>query len=93
MSQSGKNLVPSEMSLEEKIGQLIWCSFRGYRSAYNSARFASQRRMLEQGLLGGMVLREGDLYESATLINHVQQECGRSLIVCPSHCCRLAASR
>ena len=81
MAVSGKSLIPDGMSLEEKIGRLLWCSFRGYRSAYNSARFATQREMLEKGLLGGLVLREGDLYESATLINQVQQACGRTLIV------------
>ena len=69
------------MSLEEKIGRLLWCGFRGYRSAYNSTSFARQRRMLESGLLGGLVLHDGDLYESATLINQIRQECGRQLVV------------
>ncbi len=70
-----------EMSLEEKIGRLLWCGFQGYRLAYNSASFAGQRRMLESGLLGGLVLHGGDLYESATLINQIRQECGRQLVV------------
>lgn len=81
MVDVGRSMIPAGMSLEEKIGRLIWCGFKGYRSAYNSAGFTSQRRMLEQGLLGGLVLQEGDLYESATLINQIQQGCGRTLVV------------
>ncbi len=75
------NLIPPEISLEEKIGRLLWCGFQGYRCAYNSESFAGQRKMLESGMLGGLVLREGDLYESATLINQIRQECGRQLVV------------
>ncbi len=72
---------PVDMSLEEKIGRLLWCGFRGYRCAYNSESFAGRRTMLEAGLLGGLVLQDGDLYESATLINQIRQECGRQLVV------------
>ncbi|MFH1068207.1 MAG: glycoside hydrolase family 3 N-terminal domain-containing protein, partial [Candidatus Glassbacteria bacterium] len=64
----------TNLTLEEKIGQMIWCPIRGSHSWFEGSDFAGPRRLLEKGLIGGVVLRAGDLYETATLINQLQQK-------------------
>ena len=71
----------TNLTLEEKIGQTIWCSFRGNHGWFEGIEFAGARRLLQKGLLGGVVLRSGDLYETATLINQLQQESPHPLAV------------
>ena len=61
----------SDLSLEQKIGLLLCCPFYGNRNWYESEEFQRQREMLRNGLIGGVVVKEGELYETATLLYEV----------------------
>jgi len=71
----------SDLSLEQKIGLLLCCPFYGNRNWYESEEFQRQREMLRNGLIGGVVVKEGELYETATLLYEVQQGLSLPLVV------------
>ena len=70
-----------EMTLEEKIGRMLWSPFYGYHKWYKGRQSQSQREMLREGLIGGLVIKEGELYETATLIHKVQNISPQPLVV------------
>ena len=69
------------MPLEEKIGLMLWCPFYGFHSWYEGPEARIQRRMLSKGLLGGILVKEGELYETATLIHQIQQDIPQPMVV------------
>jgi len=69
------------MSLEEKIGLMLWCPFYGFHSWYEGPEARIQRRMLSKGLLSGILVKEGELYETATLIHQTQQDIPQPMVV------------
>ncbi|RKY23334.1 MAG: hypothetical protein DRP79_09385 [Planctomycetota bacterium] len=71
----------SDLSLEQKIGLLLCCPFYGNRNWYESEEFQRQREMLRNGLIGGVVVKEGELYETATLLSEIQQGLSLPLVV------------
>jgi len=71
----------ADMTLEEKIGLMLWCPFYGFHSWYEGPEAQILRRMLSKGLLGGILVKEGELYETATLIHQIQQEIPQPIVV------------
>ena len=71
----------ADMSLEEKIGLMLWSPFYGFRSWYEGPDARVQRRMLNKGLLGGILVKEGELYETATMIHQIQQDIPQPMVV------------
>ena len=78
---SKSNSDSSSLSLEQKIGLMIWCPFYGYRRWYQGEEFHRQREMIKSGLIGGVVVEEGELYETATQIQELQQGLALPLVV------------
>ncbi|MEA1997206.1 MAG: glycoside hydrolase family 3 N-terminal domain-containing protein [Gemmatimonadota bacterium] len=69
------------LSLEQKIGLMIWAPFYGCRKWYESREFLRQREMLRKGLIGGVVITGGELYETATQVYDMQQNLELPLVV------------
>jgi beta-N-acetylhexosaminidase len=80
MSKESEQAV-ADMPLEEKIGLLLWCPFYGSHSWYEGPEAQIQRRMLSKRLLGGILVKEGELYETATLIHQIQQDIPQPVVV------------
>ncbi|HUU29745.1 MAG TPA: glycoside hydrolase family 3 N-terminal domain-containing protein [archaeon] len=71
----------SVLSLEQKIGMMIWTPFYGYHKWYAGPEFQRQREMLGAGLIGGIVIKEGELYETAMQVYEIQQGLALPLVV------------
>ncbi len=79
---SKEEATPTEsLSLEQKIGLMLWPAFHGYRKWYRSDEFTQLRGLVERGLAGGLVVREGVLYETATKVRELQQLSPLPLVV------------
>src|SRR5439155_7431530 len=61
-----------QLSLQEKIGQLIMPAFRGTYLNSQSAEFKEIERQIRKNHVGGFILFAGDVYESAILIDKMQ---------------------
>ncbi len=64
--------VLNQLSLEEKIGQMIMPAFRGTYLHSISAEFRETERQIREKHVGGFILFAGDVYESAVLIDKMQ---------------------
>ena len=61
------------MSLEQKIGQMIWSPFYGYHAFHKGRQALAQTELAARGFLGGLVIKNGELYETATRLHKIQQ--------------------
>ncbi|MCE5271192.1 hypothetical protein LLH00_07900 [bacterium] len=61
------------MSLEQKIGQMIWCPLCGFHNSLKDRQIAQGEDLARSGALGGMLFKCGELYETATRIQKIQQ--------------------
>lgn len=60
-----------KMSIEEKIGQLVSCRFKGEYLNAESAEMKRLEDLVRRGV-GGLTLFGGEAYETAQLLNHLQ---------------------
>jgi beta-N-acetylhexosaminidase len=70
-----------KMSLDEKIGQLISIGYNAKFLNQESADFRELRRHVTQNHVGGVILFRGPVYESALLVNRLQQMAKLPLLV------------
>jgi beta-N-acetylhexosaminidase len=63
----------SRMTLDEKAGQLISVGINARFLNQESDEFKELRRQVEQNHVGGIILFRGPVYESAHLVNRMQQ--------------------
>jgi beta-N-acetylhexosaminidase len=69
------------MSLEEKIGQLIYVGINATFLNQESDAFRALKRQVEENHIGGIILFRGPVYESVVLINRMQQFARYPLLV------------
>jgi beta-N-acetylhexosaminidase len=69
------------MSLDEKIGQLIYVGVNARFLNRESEEYKSLRRQVEQNHIGGIILFRGPVYESVHLVNRMQQHARRPLLI------------
>src|ERR671928_2100137 len=62
-----------QMSLDEKIGQMVAVGLNATFLNQESDQFKELRRQVEQNHIGGLILFRGPVYESAHLVNRMQQ--------------------
>jgi len=84
VTQSGLNWVRktmNQMTLEEKIGQMISCRFSGH--FYNQESPAVQRleSLVEEHKVGGLIIFGGEAFETAYLINKLQEKARIPLLI------------
>jgi beta-N-acetylhexosaminidase len=65
--------VLSTMTLEAKIGQLIMVRIPGHYFSTENEEFARLVHLVREDKVGGMVMLQGDVYETAILLNRLQQ--------------------
>lgn len=63
----------NKMTIEEKIGQMICCRMQGIYSHRESEYIQNLKKLIEQEKVGGFILFGGDIYETAWLLNKLQQ--------------------
>ncbi|MFW6124294.1 MAG: glycoside hydrolase family 3 N-terminal domain-containing protein [Acidobacteriota bacterium] len=75
------NKTLKQMTLEEKIGQMINCRFSGH--FYNLESPAVQRleQLVEEQKVGGLIIFGGEAFESAYLINKLQEKSDTPLLI------------
>ena len=71
----------NELSLDQKLGLMLWIPFYGHYSKGKVQNAQYNVELAREGLIGGIVVKEGELYESATLISVMQQESMFPLVV------------
>jgi beta-N-acetylhexosaminidase len=69
------------MSLDEKIGQLISVGINASFLNQESEAFRALRRQVEENHIGGIILFKSPVYESAVLMNRMQQLARRPLMI------------
>lgn len=69
------------MSLDEKIGQLISVGINASFLNQESEAFRALRRQVEENHIGGIILFKSPVYESAVLVNRMQQLARRPLMI------------
>jgi len=70
-----------KMSLEEKIGQLISVGVNATFLNQDSDPYRELKRQIENNKVGGIILFRGSVYESAILVNRMQQLARYPLLV------------
>src|SRR5919206_973314 len=61
-----------QMSLDEKIGQMVAVGLNATFLNQESDAFKELRRQVEQNHIGGLILFKGPVYESVHLVNRMQ---------------------
>ena len=69
------------LSLEAKLGQLIMPAMRGIHLNEASAEYKQLKHQTQQLGVGGFILFEGDIYESAVLIHRLQSQAPIPLLI------------
>ena len=69
------------MTLDEKIGQLISVGVNATFLNRESEAFRELRRQVERNHIGGIILFRGAVYESAHLVNRMQELARRPLLI------------
>jgi beta-N-acetylhexosaminidase len=64
--------VLNQLSLEERVGQLVMPAFRGMYLHNSSPEFEEIERQICKNHVGGFILFAGEVYESAVLIDRMQ---------------------
>jgi len=62
-----------KMTLEEKIGQLVACRYSGYFKNRDSEYIEELESLIAKLKIGGMIIRGGNVYETAYLTNSLQE--------------------
>jgi beta-N-acetylhexosaminidase len=70
-----------KMSLDEKIGQLISIGINATFLNRESDAYKALRRQVEENHVGGIILFGSPVYESAILVNRMQQHARRPLLI------------
>lgn len=61
-----------EMTIEEKIGQMISCRYSGYFVNINGEYIKELEQLIVEHKIGGLILFGGNVYETAYLTNSLQ---------------------
>ena len=61
------------LTLKEKIGQMIMSRAYGYFYSNESDEFKRLERLVKEQKVGGLIFFQGDVYETATLVNRMQE--------------------
>ncbi|HLL76890.1 MAG TPA: glycoside hydrolase family 3 N-terminal domain-containing protein [Pyrinomonadaceae bacterium] len=69
------------MTLDEKIGQLVSIGVNAAFMSQESEEFKFLRRQIEENKVGGIILFRGPVYESAHLVNRMQQIARHPLLI------------
>lgn len=69
------------LSLEEKIAQMIMTRSYGYYYGAGSDEFRKIERSVKERRVGGLIFFQGDVYETALMINRMQAEADVPLLV------------
>ncbi len=84
LSRSGREWAAAtlkRMTLEEKIGQLISCRFKGDYLNSGSAEMKRLEDLVRRGRIGGLILFGGEVYETAALLNRLQSLSAAPLLI------------
>ena len=71
----------SRLSLEARLGQLIMPAIRGIHLNDAGAEYRQLQQQIQQIGVGGFILFEGDIYESAVLIDRLQSQSSVPLLI------------
>ncbi len=69
------------LSLREKISQMIMSRAYGYYYSNESDEFKRLERLVKEQKVGGLIFFQGDVYETATLINQFQEMSDLPLLI------------
>ncbi len=69
------------LTLREKIGQMIMSRAYGYYYSDQSDEFKRLERLVKEQKVGGLIFFQGDVYETATLINRFQDMSDLPLLI------------
>jgi len=70
-----------KLTLEEKIGQMIGLRYTGSFFNRDSEALSDLKRWIVEYHLGGLILTQGDVYETAILTNTLQNEASIPLLI------------
>ncbi|MBD3413666.1 MAG: glycoside hydrolase family 3 protein [Candidatus Aminicenantes bacterium] len=70
-----------KLTLEEKIAQMISCRFRGHFHNLDSDVINRLEYLVKEQKVGGMIIFGGEAFESAYLINRLQEKSAVPLII------------
>lgn len=73
MNENENSINIQNLTLDQKLGQMIWCPFFGQRSSEKRKSYWNEIDLARDGLIGGVVVQEGDLYESAILLSNLHK--------------------
>jgi beta-N-acetylhexosaminidase len=73
--------VMATMTLEEKAGQLIMVLGYGHYLSAESDEYAKMVRLVRESSVGGVVLSQSDVYETAIMLNRLQSQARIPLLV------------
>ena len=71
----------TRLSLREKISQMIMSRAYGYYYSNESDEFKRLERLVKEQKVGGLIFFQGDVYETATLINQFQEMSDLPLLI------------
>jgi beta-N-acetylhexosaminidase len=69
------------MTLEEKIGQMISCRFSGHFYNLESPTIQRLESLIDENKIGGLIIFGGEAFESAYLINKLQERSNIPLLI------------
>ena len=81
MNESENSINIQKLTLDQKLGQMIWCPFFGQRSSEKRKNYWNEIDLARDGLVGGVVVQEGDLYESAILLSNLHKTAAFPMVV------------
>jgi len=84
ITPSGLNWVDKtlrKMTVEEKIGQMISCRFSGHFYNLESPAVKRLESLVEEQKIGGLIIFGGEAFESAYLINKLQEKSDLPLLI------------
>src|SRR5712692_4978971 len=61
------------LTREQKIAQMVMCRAYGYYYSAGSDEYRRLERLVTERRVGGLVFFQGDVYETASLINRLQR--------------------
>lgn len=71
----------NQMTLDEKISQMIYCRFSGHFYNRDSSAMKRLESLVEEQKIGGLILFGGEVFESAYLINKLQEKSEVPLLI------------
>jgi beta-glucosidase-like glycosyl hydrolase/CubicO group peptidase (beta-lactamase class C family) len=73
--------VLGSMTLQQKVGQMIMVDAFGHYTSEDGDQFVRLTRLVREEKVGGLILRQSDVYETAILLNRLQQMATVPLLV------------